>query len=106
VLLVHEATRPSALVREVKERSVEVSRVSVTGMELAGLPMEVSRTWHVMGGLVGVDIAEWADWADWAGLGEVLRWDDRAEMRWVAVVEGGMRVRLGFAGRFVGDVIS
>jgi hypothetical protein len=103
VLLVHEATRPSALVREVKERGVEVSRVRVTGMELAGLPMEVSRTWHVMGGLFGVGIAEWADWA---GLGEVLRWDDRAEMRWVAVVEGGMRVRLGFAGRFVGDVIS
>jgi hypothetical protein len=90
VLLVHEATRPSALVCEVKDNGVEARRVSVTGIELAGLPMDVSSTWHVMGGFFSVAIALCADSV---GLGEVLRCDERAEMRWVAVVEGVMRVR-------------
>jgi hypothetical protein len=79
----------------VKEAGVEVvvevveRRVRVTGMEGAGLPMEVSRTWHVIGGFFSVAIV----FAVWAGLGEVVSCWEIAWMRCVVGVEGGMRMR-------------
>lgn len=57
-------------------------RVRVTGIEEAGLPIVVSRTWHVMGGFFSVDIV----W--FVGVGAVVaRCLASAEMRWVAEEE-------------------
>jgi hypothetical protein len=89
VLGVQEVTRPSDVVVDVNARGWEGERsVRVTGMECAGLPMEVSRMWQVIGGFFSVDMLG----RESGGLGEVVRCCDRAVMRWVAVVEGGMRV--------------
>jgi hypothetical protein len=89
VLGLQEVTRPSDVVVDVKVRGDAESRVRVTGTEDAGRPMEVSRMWHVMGGFFSVAIAVSV------GLGEALRCCDRAVMRWVVVVEGGMRALRG-----------
>lgn len=51
--------------------------VSVTGMEDAGRPRVVSRTWHVIGGFFSVGAAIVG------GVG-VERWFVRAVRRWVA----------------------
>jgi hypothetical protein len=58
-------------------------KVSVTGISFAGLPMLVSRTWHVIGGLVAVAMVVTS------GLGEFESWFERA---WRREVEEGMRV--------------
>lgn len=63
---VQATTRPSELVKEVKEATGEVEEVllllepvgegrrdSVTGIPAPGRPAVVSRTWHVIGGLAG-----------------------------------------------------
>jgi hypothetical protein len=63
--------------------------VSLTGILLAGFPIVVSRTWHVIGGFFSVAMV----FATLSWLGEVERWFERALMRWDAVVLG-MRVRL------------
>lgn len=47
-------------------------RVSVTGISLAGFPMLVSRTWHVIGGFVAVAMEVTS------GLGKVESWFERA----------------------------
>lgn len=74
-------------VREVGD-SVEggLERVRVTGMEGAGRPRVVSRTWHVIGGLEAG-----------AGTGVAIvvvggRWEVRAARRWCGVVVG-MQIR-------------
>jgi len=86
----HAVTRPSAFVVALNFRGVWVEEevveeglwsVRVTGMEAAGRPSVVSRTWHVIGGLAaGVDIV--------VAVG--LRCVVRAEMR-VVGDEAGMR---------------
>lgn len=56
--LVQAVMRPSEFVTDVKmwvgveDEGEDGWRVRVTGMLAAGRPMEVSRTWHVIGGLV------------------------------------------------------
>jgi len=59
----HVVTRPSELVVPVKGvgGGLEGERgrgVSVTGMEVAGRPVVVSRTWQVIGGRVGEAIVD------------------------------------------------
>lgn len=93
VLGAQDDTRPSRVVVDVNVSGVAERSVRVTGMEEAGLPREVSRIWHVIGGFFSVDILR-------REAGEVLRCCDRAEMRWIAVVEGGMRA---LRGRYVDD---
>jgi hypothetical protein len=61
----------------------------VTGILLAGFPIVVSSTWHVIGGFFSVAMV----FATTSGLGEVERWFDRASMRFDAAVVG-MRVRV------------
>jgi len=62
--------------------------VRTTGIEEPGRPMVVSRTWHVIGGFLSVDMLD--GWV--AGVGAVAeRWFESASMRRVA--EEGMRVR-------------
>ena len=83
-----EVTRPSALAVPEKVRAEELREeggecsVRVTGMEGAGRPREVSRTWQVIGGFCSVDI-----------VGE--RWLDRAERRCAAAKEVGMQLSRG-----------
>ena len=62
--------------------------VRVTGIRAAGLPRVVSRTWHVMGGLVSVgDMV----CGVCGGLGRGERWVDMAWMR-VVGVDAGIQV--------------
>jgi hypothetical protein len=51
--------------------------VSVTGMLLAGFPIVVSRTWHVIGGFFSVAMV----FATISGFGELERWFERASTR-------------------------
>ena len=58
-----DVTRPSALVSEEKARVEEelvggLCRVRMTGMEEAGRPSVVSRTWHVIGGFGAVVVVD------------------------------------------------
>lgn len=80
VLDSHDVTRPSAFVREEKAREGaegELWRVRITGIEAAGRPSVVSRTWHVIGGFWVVDIV--------GGVGDLERCEVRASIRDVAV---------------------
>lgn len=78
-------TRPSLFVVAVNLSGVEeveegLSKVRMTGIEDPGRPMVVSRTWHVIGGFLSVDIVGWLE-----GVGAVAeRWFASASMRWVA----------------------
>lgn len=91
---VQDVTRPSALVvalyfRGVLSEEGGLWRVRTTGIEAAGRPSVVSRTWHVIGGLVSVAMV---------GGGVGARWAERAAMRWWVVGGEGMQVgwRLGW----------
>lgn len=61
-------------------------RVSVTGILLAGFPIVVSSTWHVIGCFFSAIVCA----AD-AGFGDVDSWFDRASMRLLAFEEGMRR---------------
>lgn len=94
---VQEVTRPSALVVALNVREEELvvdgglCSVRVTGIEEAGLPRVVSRTWHVIGGLgAGVDIV---------GVVGCERCELSAWMR-VCAVDGGINVRFCDRGGF------
>ena len=60
----------------------------MTGIEEPGRPMVVSRTWHVIGGFLSVDMLDGWVWGFGAG---VERWLASASMRKMA--EEGMRGR-------------
>jgi hypothetical protein len=60
--------------------------VSVTGILLAGFPIVVSSTWHVIGGFFSAIVC-----AVEAGFGDVDSWFDRASTRLPAFEEGMRR---------------
>jgi hypothetical protein len=60
--------------------------VSVTGILLAGFPIVVSSTWHVIGGFFSAIVS-----AAEAGFGDVDSWFERASMRLLAFEEGMRR---------------
>jgi hypothetical protein len=73
-----------------RKRCDEAHSVNVTGILLAGFPIVVSRTWHVIGGFFSVAMV----FAVCSGFGEEERCCDRVARREDAG-EGGMRVRFG-----------
>ena len=78
-------TRPSLFVVAMNLSGVDeveegLRSVRTTGIEDPGRPMVVSRTWHVIGGFLSVDIVGWLE-----GVGALVeRWFASASMRCVA----------------------
>lgn len=97
MLGVQDRTRPSALVVPLNVSVVDVKdpvlvlealcKVKVTGMEDAGRPIVVSRTWHVIGGL-GASVAMFD--FDWGG----ERWFVSAVRRVCGVCDRDMRCEM------------